>query len=84
MLRKQLLGIERIKTAPAFLESTSLVLAFGMDVFFTRRMPSKAFDVLSEDFSRISLVATTAALLVGIAVARQMSNRKRVYDAFQS
>ena len=47
-------------------------------------MPSKAFDVLSEDFSRISLVATTAALLVGIVVARQMSNRKRVYDAFQS
>ncbi|KAI9010661.1 hypothetical protein DFJ74DRAFT_314965 [Hyaloraphidium curvatum] len=80
----KLLGIDSIKTAPAFLESTSLVLAYGLDVFFTRRMPSKAFDMLSEDFSRISLVATMVALVVGIFAARHFSNRKRLYDAFQT
>lgn len=80
----QVLGADRIKTAPAFLESTSLVLAFGLDVFFTRRMPSKAFDVLSADFSRGSLIATTLALVVAIVVARRMGDQKRVKDAFAS
>ncbi|KXS09605.1 DUF1620-domain-containing protein [Gonapodya prolifera JEL478] len=68
----KVLGIEHIVSSPAFLESTSLVLGYGLDLFYTRRNPSKTFDVLSEDFNRVALLGTIAALVVGIAVGRHI------------
>ena len=38
----------KVVSAPALLESTSLVLTFGLDMFLTRVAPSNTFDVLSE------------------------------------
>ncbi|KAJ3342645.1 DUF1620 super [Gonapodya sp. JEL0774] len=78
----KVLGINHIISSPAFLESTSLVLGYGMDVFFTRRNPSKTFDILSEDFSRVSLLATVAALTAGIVVAKYMAQQKKLRDAW--
>ncbi|RKO82803.1 hypothetical protein BDK51DRAFT_28737, partial [Blyttiomyces helicus] len=65
-------GITRILSTPTSLESTSLVVAYGLDVFFVRRAPSKAFDVLSEDFNHVALVATIAVLIVAIYVSREL------------
>lgn len=48
--------------APARIESTSLMLAYGVDLFFTRVAPAKAFDCLGEDFNYASLVASTLGL----------------------
>ncbi|KAI9364905.1 hypothetical protein DFJ73DRAFT_354930 [Zopfochytrium polystomum] len=76
----QVMGIERIITSPTLLESTSLVLAHGVDLFFVRRAPSKTFDVLSEDFNYIALISTIALLLVGIEVAKYFAQRKRLFD----
>uniref|UniRef100_A0AC34GTR0 ER membrane protein complex subunit 1 n=1 Tax=Panagrolaimus sp. ES5 TaxID=591445 RepID=A0AC34GTR0_9BILA len=42
--------IHGIKTAPSGLESTSLMLAYGMDLFYTRVTPSGTFDILRDDF----------------------------------
>jgi ER membrane protein complex subunit 1 len=44
-------GLTAIHSVPATLESTSLVLATGLDVWFTRAHPSKTFDLLSDDFN---------------------------------
>ncbi|CAJ0753240.1 15632_t:CDS:10 [Entrophospora sp. SA101] len=52
-------GVKRIITSPALLESTSLVLAYGLDLWFTREAPSKTFDVLSEDFTVIITLKST-------------------------
>ncbi|KAF8223089.1 DUF1620-domain-containing protein [Tricholoma matsutake] len=49
---------QRIITAPALLQSTSLVFAYGLDMFLTRVAPSNTFDVLSEDFNKMQLVFT--------------------------
>jgi hypothetical protein len=38
---------------PAKLESTSLLLAVGLDVWATRVYPSKTFDILSNDFNYV-------------------------------
>ncbi|KAI9207145.1 uncharacterized protein BJ171DRAFT_421102, partial [Polychytrium aggregatum] len=65
-------GIEHIQASAAVLESTSLVVAFGLDVFFTRRHPSKMFDVLSEDFNYAALILTIVALFVSIYVSKYM------------
>ncbi|CAG8567158.1 11512_t:CDS:10, partial [Dentiscutata heterogama] len=63
-------GIRHIATSPALLESTSLVLAYGLDLWFTREAPSKTFDVLSEDFSKGTLLATILGLVIGILITK--------------
>lgn len=63
---RDVLGIEKIITAPAIVESTSLVLAFGIDVFGTRVAPSFVFDILGKGFNKVSLISTVAALMAGV------------------
>lgn len=63
---RDVLGVEKIITAPAIVESTSLVLAFGIDVFGTRVAPSFVFDILGKGFNKVSLIATVAALMLGV------------------
>jgi hypothetical protein len=65
-----------IVTSPALLESTSLVLASGLDLFFTRVAPSGSFDVLSEGFSKEQLLATILVLAIGLVVMRPLVRRK--------
>ena len=63
-------------TSPALLESTSLVLGLGLDLFFTQVAPSGSFDVLSEGFSKSQLLATISALAAGLVVLRPLVRRK--------
>lgn len=63
---RDVIGIEKIITAPAIVESTCLVLAFGIDVFGTRVAPSFVFDILGKGFNKVTLIATVAALMAGV------------------
>lgn len=65
---RDVLGIQEIITAPAIVESTSLVLAFGIDVFGSRVAPSFVFDILGKGFNKVALIATVAALMGGVLV----------------
>ena len=58
-----------IDTTPAALESASHVLAYGLDLFYTRTAPSQTFDTLGRGFSRVLLAATLTLLSVGAAAA---------------
>ncbi|CAG8630833.1 14657_t:CDS:10 [Funneliformis caledonium] len=71
-------GIKNIITSPALLESTSLVLVYGLDLWFTREAPSKTFDVLSEDFSKGTLLITIFGLILGILITKPMVRKKKV------
>ncbi|KAJ2088886.1 hypothetical protein IW138_003847 [Coemansia sp. RSA 986] len=75
-------GIKRISSAPTHLESTSLVASFGLDLFFTRTSPSGTFDQLSPSFSKINLVGTTLALVVGCLLGGPMVRRKMTNQAW--
>ena len=61
---REVLGIKNVITSPAVLESTSLVFAYGLDVFGTRLSPSFNFDMLGKDFNKFQMLATVAALAV--------------------
>jgi hypothetical protein len=65
---RDVLGVEKIITAPAIVESTSLVFAYGVDVFGTRVAPSFLFDILGKGFNKVSLIGTVLALLAGVVV----------------
>lgn len=69
---REVIGVKNVITSPALLESTSLVLAYGIDIFGTRVTPSAAFDILGKAFNKLSLVATVAALAVGVFVLAPM------------
>ena len=76
---REVMGIQKIISAPTLLESTSLVFGFGgLDVFGTRVTPSRAFDVLGKGFNKLALIGTVAALGLGTAVLAPMVRRKAV------
>ncbi|KAL1903442.1 hypothetical protein Sste5346_000068 [Sporothrix stenoceras] len=76
---RDVLGIQHIVTAATHVESTSVVLAFGrVDVFGTRVAPSLAFDLLDKGFGKLSMLATVAALAVGVFVLRPMVSKKQI------
>ncbi|KAF8884531.1 hypothetical protein BD779DRAFT_1443085 [Infundibulicybe gibba] len=73
-------NVQQIVTTPALLESTSLVFAYGLDMFLTRVAPSSTFDVLSENFNKAQLVLTVSGLAVAIMITRPMVQRKKLRE----
>ncbi|KAL4213035.1 hypothetical protein CU097_015490 [Rhizopus azygosporus] len=71
-------GIQTIITSPSLLESTSLVFSYGLDTFYSRQSPSRQFDVLSEDFSKVQLLLTMLGLGIAILISGPIVRRKRV------
>ncbi|KLU82956.1 hypothetical protein MAPG_02023 [Magnaporthiopsis poae ATCC 64411] len=69
---------QTIVTAPALVESTCLVLAFGVDVYVTRVAPSFVFDILGKGFGKVSLVGTVLALSAGVAALGPMVRKKQI------
>jgi hypothetical protein len=69
-------GLRGVRAVPAGgLESTSLVLAYGVDMFFTRSAPSKTFDMLPEDFQYGLLIVTVIGLTVATVMVIMASKR---------
>ncbi|XP_057737803.1 uncharacterized protein LOC130955045 [Arachis stenosperma] len=76
-------GLRGIVTVPAKLESTSLVFAYGVDLFFTQIAPSRTYDSLTEDFSYALLLLTIVALVAAIFVTWVLSERKDLQDKWR-
>ncbi|KXG49689.1 protein of unknown function DUF1620 [Penicillium griseofulvum] len=71
-------GIKAVLSRPTLLESTSLIFAYGSDIYGTRATPSQAFDILGKSFSKLQLVLTVVALGVGVTVLAPMARTKQV------
>jgi len=65
-------------TSPANLESTTLTLSYGLDLFFTRMQPSLTFDLLPDDFPFAMLVTVTGLLMAGAIVLKRMEDSSAV------
>jgi len=76
-------NLRGIETSHAILESTSLVFAYGVDLFFTRITPSQRFDLLSDDFNYVFLVLSVSAVFVAIAVTKRMEGMKSLNEAWK-
>ncbi|RDA88363.1 hypothetical protein CP532_5572, partial [Ophiocordyceps camponoti-leonardi (nom. inval.)] len=70
--------------APAAVESTTLLAAYGVDVFVSRVAPSGEFDILGRGFSKLSLLGTVLALLAGVLVLGPMVRRKQINLRWQA
>ncbi|KAM5348975.1 hypothetical protein ACJ41O_008798 [Fusarium nematophilum] len=76
--QRNVLGVRGIVAAPAIVESTSMVVAYGVDVFGTRVAPSGVFDILGNGFNKVTLVLTVVALLGGVMFLAPMVRRKQI------
>ena len=62
--RRDVIGIEKIQASPSKLESTSIVVAYGLDVFGTRVSPSHSFDRLGKEFNKLQMLGTVFMLFI--------------------
>lgn len=70
---KQVDGLRRVSTEPTALESTCHMMATGVDLFYTRLLPAKAFDSLDDDFAYGLLVLALSALAVASVVVQRLT-----------
>ncbi|KAJ4949952.1 hypothetical protein NE237_026784 [Protea cynaroides] len=79
----QVEGLRGILTVPTKLESTTLVFAYGVDLFLTRIAPSRTYDSLTEDFSYALLLITIVALIAAIFVTWVLSEKKELREKWR-
>ncbi|KAJ3499031.1 hypothetical protein NLG97_g661 [Lecanicillium saksenae] len=80
-----ILGVDGFTTSPAVVESTSLLVAYGIDVYGTRVVPSGLFDILGKGFNKLTLVSTVLALTSGVLFVAPMVRRSQInrrWEAF--
>jgi len=75
-LDRRVARLRAITTAPAVLESASLLVATGLDVFYIRLQPSKGFDMVPDDFPFALLVAMVAGMTVALGVLRAVMQKR--------
>ncbi|XP_063965131.1 ER membrane protein complex subunit 1-like [Lytechinus pictus] len=80
---QSIFGVAGIQTAPAGLESTCLVLTYGLDYYFTRVMPSNLFDVLKEDFDYMFILTVLIGLVVAALTTRRLASLKALRQAWR-
>lgn len=75
-LNKRLAGLTGLRTEAAMLESSTLLIGWGMDVFFARLAPSQTYDMVPEDFPFALLVISVVGLAAAL-IAVRMAVKKR-------
>ncbi|XP_014675376.1 PREDICTED: ER membrane protein complex subunit 1-like [Priapulus caudatus] len=80
---RSVFNIDAIYSAPAGLESTTLIFAYGLDLFCTRVWPSKMFDVLKDDFDYWLISVVLTALILSSIILQKMAARKQLHAAWK-
>ena len=74
--------MDNIITIPSDLESTSLVFAYGHDLFFTKIQPDNTFDLLGEEFSYVLLIISVCIAFVGAFTLRYFAKKTKIEKYF--
>ncbi|KAH9874151.1 hypothetical protein IAQ61_004780 [Plenodomus lingam] len=74
----EVVGVKDIIASESGIESTSLVFAYGLDIFGTRVAPSFAFDILGKGFNKISMIMTVVGLFIGVLFVAPLVRRKQI------
>lgn len=76
-------NIKSIHTGPSGLESTCVVLAYGLDLFYDRVMPSKMFDVLKDDFDYFFIGSVVVGMILVSIITQKLAQRKALNKAWK-
>jgi len=75
--------VQGIITAPTGLESTSVVLVYGLDLYCAMVNPSKGFDLLKDDFDYLVIASVLVGLTAAAYITRKMSQNKALKSAWK-
>uniref|UniRef100_A0A9J7Y7W8 ER membrane protein complex subunit 1 n=1 Tax=Cyprinus carpio carpio TaxID=630221 RepID=A0A9J7Y7W8_CYPCA len=75
--------IRGIYTAPSGLESTCLVVAYGLDIYQSRVFPSKQFDVLKDDYDYILISSVLFGLFFATMISKRLAEVKLLNRAWR-
>ncbi|XP_048375380.1 ER membrane protein complex subunit 1 isoform X2 [Sphaerodactylus townsendi] len=70
-------------TAPSGLESTCLVVAYGLDLYQTRVYPSKQFDVLKDDYDYVLISSVLFGLVFATMITKRLAQVKLLNRAWR-
>lgn len=76
-------GLRAVLSEPTALESATLLLGRGLDIFGARVAPSKSFDQVPDDFPAALLVLIVLVMSAGAAALRNVASRRvanRMWD----
>jgi len=76
-------AIRGVVTSPSGLESTVIVLVYGLDVYGTRLAPSKGFDLIKDDFDYFMITVVIIGLVVASFITRRLSQLKMLNQAWR-
>jgi hypothetical protein len=79
---RQLEGLSAFKTTWTLLESTSILAAYGLDLYSSKVMPEGTYDMLTEEFSYTAIVLTVSLLLVVNVLGSKYFSRKELDKRF--
>ncbi|CAG7561261.1 unnamed protein product [Fusarium equiseti] len=82
--QRNVLGVKNILATPVIVESTTLIVAYGVDIFGTRLAPSGMFDILGDGFNKSTLILTVVSLLAGVLFLSPMVRRKQINRGWES
>ena len=71
-------GVNSIEVAPAMLESTVHVVAWGRDMYYVLMQPSQGFDMLDSEFSYSMLSISLIVMTVSVIVMGRLVSHARV------
>ncbi|XP_037540870.1 ER membrane protein complex subunit 1 isoform X2 [Nematolebias whitei] len=75
--------VRGIYTAPSGLESTCMVVAYGLDIYQTRVYPSKQFDVLKDDYDYMLISSVLFALFFATMISKRLAEVKLLNRAWR-
>ncbi|XP_030624963.1 ER membrane protein complex subunit 1 [Chanos chanos] len=75
--------VRGIYTAPSGLESTCLVVAYGLDIYQTRVYPSKQFDVLKDDYDYMLISSVLLGLFFATMISKRLAQVKLLNRAWR-
>lgn len=73
-----LYGLKDVQFSATDMESTIFVLAYGTDMYMIRVAPDMPFDMITDDFNYLVLVAIMVAVTVGVLVLRHKAKKAKL------
>lgn len=74
---------QHVHATSTLLESTSVVTVLGVDLFFTRVMPSKAYDMLATDFNKPLLLLIILGMGLAVVILRRMYYKQKLSQGWK-
>lgn len=77
-LNVELNDIDKIKVEPSMFESSSLLFAYGQDIYYRLYSPERLFDRLEDDYNYAMITISLSVLFIGTVFAMILARNSKI------